>query len=583
MHFPVILDIELFMTEPSNLNAPLLQFASPVAAAAETAQPWNILVVDDDETVHIVTKLTLRGFRFRDRPLRLICVHSARAARVALQEESDLALALVDVMMETRTAGLDLVRAIRDDFKNLSIRLILRTGQAGHAPEQDVVSAYEIDAYLAKTELSAQKLMTTITASLRTYEYITAIQNLNAGLEDQVSQRTAQLEKAYRKLHDANEELEETYRALGAQQNELTRFLAVASHDLRQPMHALNLYLGALANIELPERARPLLGNVRQCAQTMDDMFLALLDLSRLDAQAVQPDIEIFPISVLLKRLEIEFVPQAKEKGLKLRVMPCRALVKSDAALIERVLRNFAANAVRYTNSGTILIGCRWKGQQLRLAVFDTGPGISPEQQKTVFEEFYQVGGVGRDRSKGLGLGLAIVRRLGRILATPITLVSSPGRGSMFAIDLPRVDGELPVKAEIAPNKATLGSLVDKFVVVVDDEAPIVDAMRVLLEQWGCTVLIAASGNEALEKLASCAQLPDILVCDYRLRGHENGLDVIKVLWDEFNHEIPALLITGDTAPDRIQETVLSALPVLHKPVQADVLYQALLRLVANN
>ena len=361
-----------------------------------------------------------------------------------------------------------------------------------------------------------------------------------------------------------------------------SRFLAVASHDLRQPMHALNLYVGSLAGLDMSERARALLGNVRQCGEAMDKMFRALLDVSRLDAGTVQPDTRTFCIASLLQRIRMEFTPQARNKGLELRVVECSATVHSDPALIERILRNLVANAVSHTERGRVLVGCRRMKNRLRIAVYDTGPGIAPDQHGAVFEEFYQIGNPERDRSKGLGLGLAIVARLAKLLSTPVALLSEPGRGSMFAVDLTRVqhhDGDQTADDTVANTRRN--DLSGSLVVVVDDEATILDATRTLLEMWGCMVITAASGAEALERVGSSSRVPDVLMCDYRLRGHEDGIGVVEALRAEFNEDIPAVLITGDTGPDHIREIEASGLMVLHKPIREDLLRASLSQLAA--
>jgi len=365
-----------------------------------------------------------------------------------------------------------------------------------------------------------------------------------------------------------------------------SRFLAVASHDLRQPMHALNLYVGSLAGLDLSERASKLLGNVRQCGEAMDNMFRALLDVSRLDAGAVQPETRAFSMNPLLDRVRMEFEPQAKNKGLELRIAGCSATIHSDPALIERILRNLVANAVHHTEHGKVLVGCRRRKGRLRVAVYDTGPGIARELHATVFEEFYQVGNRERDRSKGLGLGLAIVERLAKLLAIPVTLVSEPGRGAMFAVDLPRVRNvDVAAVTRVAGTNANTNRVRDDLagtmVVVVDDEAPILNATRTLLEMWGCSVVTAASGDAALKQLGSSSRVPDILVCDYRLRGNEDGIGVIDALRAEFNADIPAVLITGDTGPERIREIEASGLAVLHKPLQEHELRACLCALAA--
>ncbi|MEC5384647.1 ATP-binding protein [Uliginosibacterium sp. H3] len=348
-----------------------------------------------------------------------------------------------------------------------------------------------------------------------------------------------------------------------------SRFLAAASHDLRQPMHALNLYLGSLDGLDLSNTARAMVRNVRMCAGTMDEMFRALLDVSRLDAQAVTPELVSFPVASILDRIRGEFGPQAMAKGLKLRVVPCSAFVHSDIALSERVLRNFVHNAVRYTESGTILVGCRRHGDRLQLCVHDTGIGIAGHEQRRIFEEFYQTGNRERDRSKGLGLGLAIVKRLATLLEAPVTVRSQPGRGSVFAFELPRVEAE-PTHVPDAGFSTMIrqaGDVAGSLVVVVDDEELVRTATQALLHQWGCIVVVAASRDEALAKLAASPRAPDAILCDYRLGAGDNGAMVIEALRNEFNSDIPALLLTGDTGPDSLRKIAATGLPVLHKPI----------------
>lgn len=359
-----------------------------------------------------------------------------------------------------------------------------------------------------------------------------------------------------------------------------SRFLAAASHDLRQPMHALNLYLGAFAGIALPEAAQSLFIKVRQCAQTMDEMFRALLGISQLDAGAVQAEICDFELQPMLERIRIELEPQARDKGLELRLAKSSVSVRSDPELLERILRNLVSNAVRYTERGKILLGCRRRGEYIAVCVYDTGIGISSDKQRLVFEEFYQVDNHERDRNKGLGLGLAIVDRLAKLLSTSIKLQSIPNRGSIFSIELPRAQNAIKLQRSVSSAPISRRNFSETFIVVVDDEELILDAARVLLEQWGCHVITADCGSVALAHLSNSKRAPDILICDYRLRGTETGIDVIESLRSEFNTDIPALLLTGDTAPDRIQIIGDSGLPVLHKPLHEEELGEALSQLM---
>jgi signal transduction histidine kinase len=362
-----------------------------------------------------------------------------------------------------------------------------------------------------------------------------------------------------------------------------SRFLAAASHDLRQPIHALNLYLGAFSQLPVAQPTGLLLGKVRQCALIMDNMFRTLLDVSKLDAGAVNPQITAFSLATLLSRMRLEFEPQARAKGLELRVHRCSAFAKSDPALVERVLRNLISNAIRYTDQGRVVVGCRRHRGSLRISVYDTGIGIAPHEQSLVFEAFYQIGNRARDRSKGLGLGLAIVERLARLLQTPLTLRSRPGHGSLFAFDLQRAQPvELPAFRSSGPAGAKR-DLAGTLVVVVDDEELILDAVRMLLKQWNCEVIATPSGRQAMRELATSTRPPDVLICDYRLRDDENGVSVVTALRNEFNSDIPALLITGDTNPDQIRTIAASGLEVLHKPLREEELHEAICALLASS
>ena len=360
-----------------------------------------------------------------------------------------------------------------------------------------------------------------------------------------------------------------------------TRFLAAASHDLRQPIHALNLYLGAFNQMRLTRQTSALLAKVRQCAQIMDEMFRALLDVSRLDAGAVQPRISVFPLAPLFSRIKVEFEPQALAKGLELRFMRSSAFAKSDPGLVERILRNLVSNAIRYTDRGRVVVGCKRHGEALRICVYDTGVGIEPRERSLVFEAFYQVGNRERERSRGMGLGLAVVERLARLLSAPITLRSAPGRGSLFAFDLQRGQPvELPA-LRLNRNLSRNRDLTGRLVVVVDREELILDAAQTLLKQWNCTVIAATSGRDALRQLASCTRPPDVLLCDFRLGDGEDGVAVTAALRNEFNTDIPALLITGDTNPEQIRAIAASGLAVVHKPLREEELNDAICALCA--
>jgi len=345
-----------------------------------------------------------------------------------------------------------------------------------------------------------------------------------------------------------------------------SRFLASASHDLRQPVHALGMFVGALRVCDMGDEARRLVDHIERSVSATDSLFGSLLDISRLDAGIIQSHPCAFPIQALLERVCDDHTAEADRKGVRLVLCPSSVIVDSDPVLIERILRNIVSNAVRYTDRGRVLVGCR-RGELASVEVWDTGRGIPPEQQENVFQEFYQLGNPERDRTKGLGLGLAIVRRLTALLDCPLSLRSEPGRGSVFKLGLPCAVQSAPLPLampglELASSVAGSG-----LVLVLDDELAIQEAMRSLLASWGFAVITAGSFSEMLGRIATCPNRPSLIICDYRLRGQENGIDVIQRLQAEYNEDIPAMLITGDTAPDRLREAQESGFVLLHKPV----------------
>ena len=343
-----------------------------------------------------------------------------------------------------------------------------------------------------------------------------------------------------------------------------SRFLAAASHDLRQPIHALGMYIGALAHHEMNDEMRRLVGNIEDSIAAMDGLFSSLLDISKLDAGVVEPVVRSFQIDPLLQRICQEFSEEAEEKNISIEVCRCGLSVRSDSVLLERIVRNIVSNAIRYTDAGRVLVGCR-RGARLRIQVWDTGRGIPGHEIDRVFEEFYQIGNPERDRDKGLGLGLAIVRRLTALLDHPLSLQSSSGRGTVFTISVPIAAHDATPAPAVKGRPSPV--LLTGLILVVDDEAMVQDAMRSLLTSWGCQVIVAGSGAEMLERIASCPVAPDLILCDYRLRDEENGIDVIRALQAEYNDDIPAVLITGDTASERLREARDSGFIVLSKPV----------------
>jgi CheY-like chemotaxis protein len=273
-----------------------------------------------------------------------------------------------------------------------------------------------------------------------------------------------------------------------------------------------------------------------------------------------------------------DYERQAEAKGLHYVYVPTALVVRSDPALLERILRNFLSNAVRYTSSGRIIVGCRRSGGQVRLEVWDSGIGIPRSQQKTIFREFYQLGNPERDRNKGLGLGLAIVERLSRLLDHPVAVRSALGRYACLSVTVPRGDATrvAPPSPRLAPD---LTALSGQLVVVIDDESLVRAGMSELLTGWGCEVIAAPSAEAALAGLQQRDAVPDVIIADYRLRGGRTGADAVRDVVAVCGRPVPSLIITGDTSAERLHEVQASGLQLLHKPVQPAQLRTFLMRL----
>jgi signal transduction histidine kinase/CheY-like chemotaxis protein len=345
-----------------------------------------------------------------------------------------------------------------------------------------------------------------------------------------------------------------------------SKFLAAASHDLRQPMHALRLFSETLSRRVTEPETRRLAASIGTSVEVLARLFNALLDISKLDAGVLVPDITEFPVAGIIGQVANDCRADAEYKGLALEVVDCSHTVSSDATLLERILRNLVTNAVRYTEEGRVTIRCLAEDGQLRIEVADTGVGIPAEEWDDIFQEFYQRDNPERDRTRGLGLGLSIVRRLANLLGHSVELHSEPGAGSVFAITVPLATGSVAaVPTGIRPSPVPQ---FNSTVLVIDDDAEVRQAMRTLLEDWGCRVWLAAGDREAMAQLQTGDELPNAVIADFRLPGRLTGVDVVKRIRERFSSDIPALLISGDTEPQRLQEAHASGLELLHKPVE---------------
>jgi signal transduction histidine kinase/CheY-like chemotaxis protein len=357
---------------------------------------------------------------------------------------------------------------------------------------------------------------------------------------------------------------------------EKSRFLAIASHDLRQPVHAIGLFAATLDKRLEGSAEQPLVRNLNRAIAGLDRSFNVMLDISRLDAGAVEPRIQHFPLRDLFRRLHMHYAGQAEQKGLGLRFSPGGKSVSSDPQLLERVLGNLLQNAIRYTTTGGIVVVARSTETHVHVEVWDTGIGIHARDLPKIFDEFYQVAGGQRVRSQGLGMGLAIVKRLVKLLRHELQVASRPGRGTMFRLRIARggLDGIERVTA--AADTLPLGPLQPRTVLVLDDEDTIREGLSMLLREWGYDAIAAGSITEALHALRQLDAPPDLILSDLHLGEGPDGIAAIEDIRRECGCDVPAMLITGDTTAAEIRRATDSGHTVLFKPVQPRKLYDAL-------
>lgn len=360
-----------------------------------------------------------------------------------------------------------------------------------------------------------------------------------------------------------------------------TRFLAAASHDLRQPMQALGLWVSALRLQAREPAVAEMSVKIEASVNALGEMLNALLDISKLDAGSVRPEMRAVSLDVMLDRLALQFDAQARAKGLHLVVRHCGLAVRSDPVLLNRILHNLVANAIKYTAHGRILLCARRRAGQVRLEVRDSGPGIEAQRQALVFEEFYQIDNPERDRDKGLGLGLAIVQRLTRLLGHGCELRSAPGRGSTFAVSASAANPADVGGAVTITDAEDFSVLKGLTVAVLDDDALVRASLTDLLRGHGCVTLAVATAAELDQQLRTLSAPPDLLICDYRLPHGENGVEVINRLRANLYPDLPCLLISGDLDPDVSRLAHSSQIRLLQKPVEAVRLARALVGLLA--
>jgi Na+/proline symporter/CheY-like chemotaxis protein len=405
-------------------------------------------------------------------------------------------------------------------------------------------------------------LVTTYADVTDTVKAEKALADANTTLEQRVRTRTDELTQANRALAKAKLDAEEANASK-------TRFLAAASHDIIQPLNAARLYATALNDAlgESPHAA--LASNVESSLNAVEEILSALLEISRLDAGKMPAEITSFAIMDVFSALEIEFGPVARAKGITLTFLPTTLLVSSDRRLLRRLLQNLVSNAIKYTVKGRVLVGAKRKGDQVCLIVGDTGIGIPATKHKTIFREFQRLE-QGARIERGLGLGLSIVERIVRVLGLKVDLSSRPGKGSVFRVDVPRAAAsaarEIAERAE-ASRPASFSPLNDLIVLVIDNEPTILDGMTRMLEGWGCVVVAAKDGTEAMAAFKARKMRPAVALVDYQLDS-SNGIDTIKKLRWRLHKDLPAALITADRSPEVRDRAEAEGIQLLNKPVK---------------
>lgn len=439
----------------------------------------------------------------------------------------------------------------------------LAARNAWEADSLHIVTAFLVLVFLGFLLMTGKRISVRVTESIR-------MRFENIELIEQLRQQKSMAERLQHEAEEANQAK--------------SRFLAAASHDLRQPLHALSLFTGVLEQNVRQAEARGVVQNMRASVDALEALFNELLDISKLDAGVVAPSITTFALAPLFDRVRNDFEPQAAARGLMLRVRSTRLTTTGDPILLERIVRNLVANAIRYTLRGRVLLGCRRRsGAAVEVQVLDTGIGVPEAERTRIFEEFYQIGNPERDRGKGLGLGLAIVKRLADLLGYVVRIDSRVGCGSRFSVRIPLAQGSHSPAIPAQSNRGCeeTNELADHFVLVVDDDSGAREGLRALLKGWRCRVLVAASLAELEQSLLARGEHPDVIVTDYRLRDGSNGIMLIEALRNRYGATLPAVILTGDmrlTADQMHTASGTHSVEWLQKPVAPERLQATLAR-----
>lgn len=383
------------------------------------------------------------------------------------------------------------------------------------------------------------------------------------------------------RAQDSQRNAEQSLRAAETANVAKSQFLAAASHDLRQPLHALRLLSSTLENTPLTSQQEPLVGNISSSVKSLEELLNSLLDVSKLDAGTQTVDCKTIYLSDVFNNLNRNYAAVSAEKGIQLKIEETEIIIRTDVILLERLLSNLVGNAVRYTAKGEIEISTENQSNRCVIKIKDTGIGISTEDQERIFDEFVQLDNPERDRSKGIGLGLAIVKRTAELLNLPLHIDSIIGKGTTFTLSVPIGDSVELDNVEL-PRKPTLEHLDGMLILVIDDELSVRNAVEGLLDSWGCLSLTASNGDEAERVIREVDTKPDAIIADLRLRDNETGVDVIHRINKLFQSPSPVIIMTGDIDPNSLRALQTTQYPILHKPCDPQVLLDYMAEIYSN-
>ncbi len=530
-------------------------------AALKLLDDANAAIHYNREVLQTALDHVRQGIAVFDKDLTLVCWNRQFGDIFDLPHElTRVGIALAEILRHVARHGEPNTKTI-EDF--IAERIARYTSEAEPFLERFAERGLVIE--VRANRMPDGGMVTTFTDITPSVKAAEALERANATLERRVRERTGELTRLNAELERAKAEADDANVSK-------TRFVAAASHDILQPLNAARLYVTSLIERQRQSEGEDadLVQNIDASLEAVEEIFTALLDISRLDTGAMKPEIADFRIDELLHRLDVEFAPLAREKGLALDFMPCSQSVRSDRRLLRRLLQNLISNAIKYTPAGRVLVGCRRRGEQLRIEVYDTGIGIPHAKRRAVFKEFHRLD-QGARVARGVGLGLSIVERIARVLDCEVALKSNVGRGSRLSIEVPRAKTQAGAPKLRALPRLDVGRLDGTVVLCIDNERAILDGMDTLLGGWGCRTLKAADLAEALAAIDASGLEPDGLVVDYHLDGG-NGVAAIaelrRRLGRQNGHPLPAIVITADRSLHVREETRAEGAHLLNKPLK---------------